>query len=96
MIPTSELFDQSTSTLVKNLLVKLYEQKPYITQVRRFLIAHPLLVLELGFHPMLNPTAPYGFDVERTVPCEHRLRHLQQTLDHRLLQDLLHGTVHAL
>lgn len=139
MIPTSELFDQSTLTLlrehdpvvqryrgffalfnwsllpkrdpsrlwpgpcphplsayVKALLVKLCEQKPYITQVRRFLIAHPLLVLELGFHPVLNPTAPSGFDVERTVPCERRLRHLQQTLDHRLLQDLLHGSVHAL
>jgi hypothetical protein len=111
MIPTSELFDQSTLTLlrehdpvvqryrrffalfnwsllpkrdpsrlwpepcphplsayVKALLVKLCEQKPYTTQVRRFLIEHPLLVLELGFHPVLNPTAPYGFDVERTVP----------------------------
>ena len=64
--------------------------------MRRFLIEHPLLVLELGFRPLLDPNKPYGFDVERTVPCDRRLRHLQQTLDHRLLQDLLHGTVHAL
>jgi hypothetical protein len=84
------------SAYVKALLVKLCEQKPYITQVRRFLLEHPLLVLELGFRPVLDPSAPYGFDVERTVPCDRRLRHLQQTLDHRLLQDLLHGTVHAL
>ena len=84
------------SAYVKALLVKLCEQKPFITQVRRFLVEHPLLVLELGFRPVLDPTEPYGFNVERTVPCDRRLRHLQQTLPHRLLQDLLHGTVQAL
>ena len=81
---------------VKALLVKLCEQKPYVTQLRRFLVEHPLLVLEVGFRPVLDPSKPYGFDVERTVPCDRRLRHMQQTLDHCLLQDLLHGTVHAL
>lgn len=84
------------SAYVKALLVKLCEHKPFITQVRRFLVEHPLLVLELGFRPVLDPTEPYGFNVERTVPCDRRLRHLQQTLPHRLLADLLHGTVQAL
>jgi Transposase DDE domain len=84
------------SAYVKALLVKLYEHHEYITQVRTFLLEHPLLVLELGFRPVLDATEPYGFDVERTVPCDRRLRHLQQTLDHRILQDLLHATVHAL
>ncbi len=27
-----------------------------------------MLVLELGFRPVLDVTQPYGFDVERTVP----------------------------
>lgn len=58
------------SAYVKALLIKLCEQKSYITQVRRFLVEHPLLVLELGFRPVLDPCLPYGFDVERTVPCE--------------------------
>jgi hypothetical protein len=81
---------------VKAVLVKLCEQKPSITHLRRFLVEHPLLVLEVGLRPVLDPSKPSGFDVERTVACDRRLRHRQQTLDHRLLQDLLHGTVHAL
>ena len=44
------------ATYVKALLVKLCEQKVYVTDLRRFLVDHPLLVLELGFHPMLDPT----------------------------------------
>ena len=70
------------SAYVKALLVKLCEHHEYITQVRTYLVEHPLLVLELGFRPVLDVTKPYGFDVERTVPCDRRLRHLQQTLDH--------------
>jgi hypothetical protein len=39
-------------------------------QLRRFLLRHPLLVLELGFRPVLDPAAPYGFDVDATLPCD--------------------------
>src|ERR687893_286984 len=66
---------------VKALLVKLCEQKPYVTQLRAFLVEHPLLVLELGFRPVPDPTQPHGFDVERTVPGARWLRHQQRTLD---------------
>ena len=85
-----------TSAYVKALLIKLCEHKEYITQVRSFLVEHPLLVLEIGFHPVPDPTQPYGFDVERTVPCDRWLRHWQQHLDNAVLQALLCGTVHAL
>ena len=81
---------------VKALLVKLCEQKPYVTQLRTFLVEHPLLVLELGFRPAPDPAQPHGFDVERTVPCARWLRHQQQTLDDALLGALLQGTVRAL
>jgi hypothetical protein len=81
---------------VKAFLVKICEHHQYVTQLRRFLIEHPLLILELGFHPVLDPTRLYGFDPERTLPCERWLRHKQQRLDRRLLQGLLHGTVTAL
>lgn len=81
---------------VKALLIKLCEHKEYITHLRSFLVEHPLLVLELGFHPVLDSTQPYGFDVERTVPGARWLRHGQQHLDNALLQALLRGTVHAL
>jgi DDE family transposase len=81
---------------VKALLVKLGEQKAYVTDLRSFLVKHPLLVLELGFRPVMDPTQPYGFDVQQTVPCDRWLRHKQQTLDNTLLRALLRQTVHAL
>ncbi len=81
---------------VKALLVKLCEEKQYVTQLRAFLVEHPLLVLELGFRPVLDPTQPYGFDVKRTVPGARWLRHQQQTLADAVLQGLLRGTVHTL
>lgn len=81
------------SAYIKAMLVKLCEDKTTITALRTFLVAHPLLVLELGFRPVPDPTAPYGFDVARTVPGARWLRHQQQTLDHAALQALLAGTV---
>src|SRR4051812_9631649 len=52
---------------IKALLVKLCEQKAYITDLRRYLVEHPALVLALGFRPVAAPEQPSGFDVERTV-----------------------------
>jgi len=84
------------STYIKVLLIKVCEQKQYMTQVRTFLLEHPLLVHDLGFRLVLDPDGPYGIDLQRTVPGARWLRHIQQTLDRRLLQLLLAGTVHAL
>ncbi|MAU01138.1 MAG: hypothetical protein CL608_28680 [Anaerolineaceae bacterium] len=81
---------------VKALLVKKCEKFDYITDLRRFLVKHPLLVLELGFHPVKDNTQPYGFDVEETVPCDRWLRHKQQMMDNAILQALFRETVHDL
>jgi hypothetical protein len=54
------------SAYLKALLVKLCEQKVYITDLRRLLINHPLLVLELDFQPVLDP--PGGMDLIWTRP----------------------------
>jgi len=81
---------------VKALLVKLCEGKAHVTDLRTYLLEHPLLVLELGFRPVLDPAEPHGFAVGRTVPGARWLRHQQQTLDHVVLQGLLAGTVRAL
>jgi len=81
---------------IKALLIKLCEHKEYVTHLRSFLVEHPLLVLEIGFRPVPDATQPYGFDVERTVPCDRWLRHWQQHLDNALLHALLRGTVRAL
>jgi hypothetical protein len=84
------------SSYIKAFLVKFCEGKTYITDLRRFLLEHPLLVLELGFRPLLDPHAPFGFDVARTVPCDRWLRTKLHTLDSFALRDLFHATVRAL
>ena len=85
-----------TSAYLKAFLVRIREGLSYTTQLRRFLLAHPLLVLELGFTLVPDPTALYGFDPEATVPCDFWLRHQLRTLDTDVLHALLQGTVTAL
>jgi len=84
------------SAYIKALLVKVCEGKEYITRLRTFLVEHPLVVLELGFLPVPDPTQLYGFDVERTVPGGRWLRHIQQHLDPQVLRALLSRTVRDL
>jgi len=76
------------SAYLKAFLLRLREGMMYTSQLRRFLLVHPLLVIELGFHLVLDPSAPYGFDVEASVPSEQWLRLKLRTLDRDLLQDL--------
>ena len=76
--------------------VKRHEGFAHCTQLRRYLLEHPLLVLELGFRPVLDVSQPYGFDVKRTVPSDRWFREQQRSLSSSMLQDLLAATVDAL
>ena len=84
------------SAYLKALLLRIREGLTYSSHLRRFLLHHPLLVIELGFRLKLDPAQPYGFDLEKTVPCEYWLREHLHSLDHSLLQTLLRATVAAL
>src|ERR1700680_1347581 len=84
------------SAYLKAFLIRIREGMLYTTQLRRFLLRHPLLVIELGFRLVLDPRAPYGFDVEQTLPCEFWLREKLRHFDPALLQALLQATVRAL
>ncbi len=68
----------------------------YTTQLRTFLVKHPLLVIELGFHLVLDASQPYGFDVEATLPTRFWLGEKLRQLDRALLTELLAATVQAL
>lgn len=85
-----------TSAYLKAFLIKVCEEKRYMTQLRTFLLEHPLLVIEMGFHLALASSQPYGFDVSRSVPSARWVREQLRRLDPLLLQTLLHGTVIAL
>ena len=84
------------SAYLKAFLIRQKEGFSYTTQLRRFLLKHPLLVIELGFHLVLDPSCPYGFDVEETLPCRYWFTQKLRLFDRSLLQDLLHATVRAL
>src|SRR2546427_12046875 len=84
------------SAYLKAFLLRIREGMVYTTQLRRFLLRHPLLVIDLGFRLVLDPSAPYGFDVEATLPCEFWLREKLRHCDPALLQALLQATVRAL
>jgi hypothetical protein len=84
------------SAYLKAFLLRIREGMLYTTQLRRFLLRHPLLVIELGFRLVLDQSAPYGFDLEQTLPCEFWLREKLRSFDPALLQALLRSTVRAL
>src|SRR5258708_17572685 len=81
---------------IKALLIQVCEGHQYLTDLRTFLLRHPLLVLELGFRPHLDLSHPYGFDVERTVPTRRWFAEKLRQLDPWVLRDLLQATVPAL
>lgn len=81
---------------IKALLVKVNEKLVYVTDLRAFLVAHPLLVLELGFRPVVDKEQLFGFNVQQTVPGARWLRHKLQHIKHEILQSLLQGTVRSL
>src|SRR5260370_14004490 len=56
------------SAYLKAFLIRIKEGLIYTTQLRAFLVKHPLLIIDLGFHLVLDPPQPYGFDVQHTLP----------------------------
>ncbi len=81
---------------LKAFLIRITEGLRYATELRAFLVKHPLLVIELGFQLVLDTSQPYGFDVERTLPTRFWLGEKLRQVDHGLLTNLLAGTVRAL
>src|SRR5258708_20332625 len=53
---------------IKALLDKLREGKPYVSQLRRFLVHHPVLVLLSRFVPQSHACQPLGIQVTPPMP----------------------------
>jgi hypothetical protein len=83
------------SAYLKAFLIRIREGMISTTQLRHFLLHHPLLVIELGFRLVLDPSQPYGFDAEQTLPGEYWFREKLRGFDPSVLQALLHSTVRA-
>ena len=94
--PLSGSHGHPLEAYLKAFLLRIKEGFCYTTQLRAFLVKHPLLVIELGFQLVLDASQPYGFDVQATLPTRFWLGEKLRHLDHGLLTDLLAGTVRAL
>jgi hypothetical protein len=77
-------------------LVKLHEQKRFMSDLRAFLLEHPALVYWLGFARVPDPLAPHGFDLAQTVPKRRHLSTVLRTLPNAACQFLLTSSVQLL
>ncbi len=77
-------------------LVKLQEDKRYMSDLRTYLIEHPALVYWLGFARVPDPTAPHGFQIAASVPTRRQLGTVLRTLPNSALQFLLSASIQVL
>ncbi|RRR67392.1 MAG: hypothetical protein EI684_19055 [Candidatus Viridilinea halotolerans] len=87
---------EQRAPFVAAFLVKLHEEKRYMSSLRAFLIEHPALVYWLGFTRVADPRAPFGFDVAATVPSRRQFGRVLRTLPNGVMQFLLDATVQQL
>jgi hypothetical protein len=77
-------------------LVKLEEQKRYMSDLRKFLVNHPAIVWILGFPLTPSQHFSWGFDVEASLPTARHFGRVLRTLPNDALQFLLDSTVYLL
>ena len=77
-------------------LVKLEEQKRYMSDLGKFLVNHPALVWILGFPLTPSERFSWGFDVEASLPTARHFGRVLRTLPNEALQFLLDSTVSLL
>jgi len=77
-------------------IIKLHEDKTYMSDLRGYLVEHPALVWLLGFRLVPDEMSAYGFDVEASLPTARHLGRVLRELPNEVLQFLLTSTVHLL
>jgi len=87
---------QPRAPYVAAFLVKLEEQKRYMSDLRQFLVEHPALVWVLGFPLVPSDQFPWGFDVEASLSCARHFGRVLRTLPNAAAQFLLEGTLQQL
>jgi len=77
-------------------LVKIEEDKTYMSGLRTFLVEHPALVWLLGFPLVPDPNSLWGFDVQASVPSRKQLGRVLRTMTPEQGQFLLQCTIRLL
>jgi len=74
-------------------LVKLDQQKVYMSKLREYLVEHPALVWVLGFPLVASSRYACGFDVEASLPTHRHFTRMLHKVPNASLQFLLDSTV---
>ncbi|MCX6048037.1 MAG: transposase [Chloroflexi bacterium] len=77
-------------------LIKIAEQKRSMPALRQFLVQNPALVWLLGFQLVLDPTTPWGFDADASLPCHRHFSRVLRELPNDACRFLLASTVQLL
>jgi hypothetical protein len=87
---------QRRAPYVAAFLVKLDGGLRHMTDLRNYLVMNPPLIWLLGFELTPSTTCPWGFDADKSLPCQRQFSRVLRTLPNAALQFLLDGTVHLL
>jgi hypothetical protein len=74
-------------------LVKLDQNQTYMSDLRDYLVDHPVLVWLLGFPLVATRHTSWGFDVDASLPTHRHLSRLLRQMPNATLQFLLDETV---
>jgi hypothetical protein len=77
-------------------LIKLAEQKRYMSDLRDYLAEHPALVWLVGFRLTPSVNFAWGFDVQASLPTARHFSRVLRELPNAALQFLLDSTVHLI
>jgi hypothetical protein len=77
-------------------LVKVDQQIGSMARLWQYLVDHPALTWLLGFPLVPSPSAPWGFDVQASLPTPRHFTRMLRTLPNPILQGLLDSTVSQL
>ena len=94
--PWPETAPEPRAPFVAAYLVKLQEDKRFMSDLRTYLLEHPALVYWLGFARVPDPTAACGFDVAASVPTRRQLGSVLRQLSNPALQFLLAASIQLL
>jgi hypothetical protein len=74
-------------------LIKLDQHLVSMGHLRQYLVQHPALLWLLGFRLIPDPTLPWGFNTEASLPTQRHLTRMLRQLPNTFLQTMLDRTI---
>lgn len=81
------------ATFAAAMLIKIDQNRRYMSDLRDYLLDHPALIWLLGFPLHLSATALYGFDADASLPTQRHLTQMLRKIPNDCFQFLLDESV---